>query len=472
MIVKNEEQFLGDCLRNLAPWVAERIVVDTGSTDASPQIAQDCGAKLFSFPWNNDFAAARNFSLGKASRPWVLVVDADEKLSSPDARQLANLTEVQDQRGCQAFSFVQRNYVKGSGQISWNQSWKPNVSESEDGEGYSGYIDVPVVRLFPRDPQILFAGCVHESVENALAQSGIGIQPSGLVLHHYGQVRDRERMRSKKQMYLQLGLDKLKQESGSARAHFELGIQLQELQHYEEAISHFLAALQSDESFVIADLYAGICFSKLGKYDEAANYLGRARRSLPDSPELEVELGIIELKTGDPQAAAARFDAVLARHPGHVACLCYLGALRVHEANTQAGRSLLEKAIALDPEHADAWVNLGIAWSQSSESERACQCFERALLLKPEDHEVVRLLAMTLAQAGQAMRAALLLEQAVNRHPGSELLRIYYAAALMAAGRQERALETYQEIVQGGGRLGKMALAQIEKIRSRSCNAV
>ena len=80
MIVRNEEALLPDCLASLKAWVDEICIVDTGSTDQTLAIAQRFGARLKSVPWADDFAAARNQSLALATQPWILVVDADERL--------------------------------------------------------------------------------------------------------------------------------------------------------------------------------------------------------------------------------------------------------------------------------------------------------------------------------------------------------------------------------------------------------
>jgi glycosyltransferase involved in cell wall biosynthesis len=69
-IVKNEEGTLRSCLQSVAPIAREIIVVDTGSTDRTKEIAASFGAKVFDFPWCNDFAAARNECIRHATGEW------------------------------------------------------------------------------------------------------------------------------------------------------------------------------------------------------------------------------------------------------------------------------------------------------------------------------------------------------------------------------------------------------------------
>lgn len=79
MIVKNEETCLEACLRSVVS-NDELVVVDTGSTDRTEEIASMFAARRYKFPWVDDFAAARNYSLQQCTGDWVLVIDADEEL--------------------------------------------------------------------------------------------------------------------------------------------------------------------------------------------------------------------------------------------------------------------------------------------------------------------------------------------------------------------------------------------------------
>lgn len=84
IITKNEEQNLSKCLDAIAAYPFEIVVVDTGSTDNSREVALAHGAKVYDFPWINDFSAARNFSIAKASHNWILVLDSDEYVQNLD----------------------------------------------------------------------------------------------------------------------------------------------------------------------------------------------------------------------------------------------------------------------------------------------------------------------------------------------------------------------------------------------------
>ena len=88
MIAKNEERVLARCLASVRAIVDEIILVDTGSTDRTVEIAESFGARVYHAPWENDFSKVRNVSLSYATKDWILVLDADEEIDATDHAQL------------------------------------------------------------------------------------------------------------------------------------------------------------------------------------------------------------------------------------------------------------------------------------------------------------------------------------------------------------------------------------------------
>jgi tetratricopeptide (TPR) repeat protein len=93
IIAKDEEARIGRCLSSIVEYGFEIIVVDTGSKDRTHEIAASHGAKVFDFPWINDFAAARNFAAKQATHEWVLAIDCDEYVTKLDLPQILALME-------------------------------------------------------------------------------------------------------------------------------------------------------------------------------------------------------------------------------------------------------------------------------------------------------------------------------------------------------------------------------------------
>ena len=181
MIVKDEENWLVRCLMSIMPVMDEIIVVDTGSTDRTRDIAKVFGAKVYDFEWNDDFSEARNFSLSKASGDWILVLDADEVLSPLDYKRLTRIVK-SDTDHPAGYSIVTRNYVKPP----YITGWTCNDGHYAEEEDVTGWHPSSKVRLFSNDSRIRFQNPVHEFVEDSLMKHGIEIRKCDIPIHHYG----------------------------------------------------------------------------------------------------------------------------------------------------------------------------------------------------------------------------------------------------------------------------------------------
>ncbi|MBQ9785874.1 MAG: glycosyltransferase family 2 protein [Clostridia bacterium] len=93
MIVKNEQDVLERCLKSVKDFVCEIIIVDTGSTDNTKQIAQKFTNKVYDFKWENNFSKARNFSFSKATCPYILWLDADDVIEPEQFKNWQNLIQ-------------------------------------------------------------------------------------------------------------------------------------------------------------------------------------------------------------------------------------------------------------------------------------------------------------------------------------------------------------------------------------------
>ncbi|MCK4301565.1 MAG: glycosyltransferase family 2 protein, partial [candidate division Zixibacteria bacterium] len=90
MIVKDEEELLPGCLDSIRDWGDEIVIVDTGSTDRTIEIAESYGARVYHQPWEGDFSKHRNYSIELATCDWVFIIDADERFNKKDVPLLLN----------------------------------------------------------------------------------------------------------------------------------------------------------------------------------------------------------------------------------------------------------------------------------------------------------------------------------------------------------------------------------------------
>lgn len=144
MIFKNDVRCLERCLKSLQPLreavPSELVMADTGSGDGSREIAAKYADILFDFPWVNDFSAARNAVMDRASGTWYLSIDADEWLMG-DLDELLHF--IREESEAQAGFVVQHNYA--------------------DRALSGGYMDTQVLRLLRMDTGLRFHGAIHES---------------------------------------------------------------------------------------------------------------------------------------------------------------------------------------------------------------------------------------------------------------------------------------------------------------------
>ena len=200
MIVKNEEATLAHCLKSAKPLVDEMVIVDTGSTDKTIDIAREFGAQVHHFKWRDDFAAARNESLKYCKGDWVLILDADEAIDPLDYKKIINACK---NPRADAYQLIHRHYTqKMSGGIFGNSA-KPNNTNYCEGKNLPYYADAQVARLARMFKGLSYSSSIHETLEPSLLSQSRAIAGLDSVIHHYGKLfSDREE--HKKQYYFTL----------------------------------------------------------------------------------------------------------------------------------------------------------------------------------------------------------------------------------------------------------------------------
>jgi len=148
MIVKNEEKNIERALSWAKGIAFEQIVVDTGSTDRTVEIAEKMGAKVYRFEWIDDFSAAKNFAIEKASGNWIAMLDADEYFSKEDAKTL--------------YSYLRK--IKADPDLRDNCLVlnTPLVNLDDNGRPVSVYDQE---RVFRNIPSARYKGKIHEIID-------------------------------------------------------------------------------------------------------------------------------------------------------------------------------------------------------------------------------------------------------------------------------------------------------------------
>jgi tetratricopeptide (TPR) repeat protein len=174
MIARNEERFIGDCLRSVQGTVDQMIVVDTGSQDRTVEIAQSAGAQVVQFAWCDDFAAARNAALATVDAEWILVLDADERLAPSDAHRLRS---------------VVKDAIFDVGLIALHNATDLHAQPADILSGAKRQEDpILLPRLIRRDPRLQWNGVIHESVADWVRAGRKTVKHTDLNIVHYGNV--------------------------------------------------------------------------------------------------------------------------------------------------------------------------------------------------------------------------------------------------------------------------------------------
>ncbi|MBV8424694.1 MAG: glycosyltransferase family 2 protein, partial [Candidatus Eremiobacteraeota bacterium] len=168
MIVRDEERFLPDALESVRGVVDEMCIVDTGSRDTTVEIARRAGARIREIAWEDDFSKARNAALEMATYRWILVIDADERLS-PRSRDFVR--ELRDRPA------------------ELTGLWVRCFNFTDDYKG-TGAMSNALVRIFPNHGRIRYRNPIHEIVALDGSQSGVPAVLSPVEIIHLGYMQD------------------------------------------------------------------------------------------------------------------------------------------------------------------------------------------------------------------------------------------------------------------------------------------
>lgn len=359
MIVKNAEATLARCLESVLPLTDQIVIGDTGSTDATVNIAQRYGARVIDVPWENDFSKARNRVLSAGRCDWALVMDGDEMLDHEARLQIPPLLEIENIFG---YAVCHWNYIRELHGRAGPGAALPNPVRVEQSRDYPAYLTSINTRLFRRSPEIYFEHPVHETVAERLESLGRKTPLAPFVIHHFGYVEDPKQVRREKnELYHQLGIEKLRARPDDAHACYELG--KSELEHRHSATAAlvlFERACELNPSRADFWIFAGVSLLRLGRPQEALVPLGHARKLGSCSAVLYEAMGDAFYYCGEFGLACAEYERC-----GGVSPLVEskYGAAQVRIGQTAGGVERMQAAVARAPEYAELYDILAVgAW--------------------------------------------------------------------------------------------------------------
>lgn len=417
MIVKNEEKLLPGCLESIKDLVDELIIVDTGSTDRTMDIARKYGAKIYEHPWQNDFSFHRNQSIDYATGDWILIIDADEELYPEEHEKIKMIIKRKDVDGV---SFIVLNEIK---------------------KGRVGYLHS--TRMFRSHKGTKYDGIVH----NQLKMTGQVKQTNFRVMHH-GYGLSEEKMYKKSRRTEALLLKQLEETPGEIFAHFNLaqlyrgeskceeclkhakfvidktsfndlekrpiyimaldqaGCALVGLARYEEAIEIFNKALDYNKDYLDSTFNLGFAYMDMKKYDKAEKYFLKYLKlksvyspikdkirvilnNLTSEHVAYYSLGFISFSQEKYEQALEYFNKAL-NYVDDFENMHYLMARCYREKNNY--KKIIEhcdKAVNFEHENWEVWMLKGEACLNINDSKSARDCFDKVLEHKPDEKSVM-----------------------------------------------------------------------------------
>lgn len=350
MIARNEEWWIGRCLDSVKAYADEMIVVDTGSTDRTREIASACGAKVYDFPWNDSFAEARNYSLNHASGDWILWLDADEEADALTAPHLREALEPTDAK----LTLVELiNYV--------------GQSPPHPDRAYR----LAHHRLLRNGVGFRFDNAIHEqlNVREVLDETS-PLPRLPVKIHHYGYLDEVTGRKDKSARNIRLLLQAAEKPNCDPWIQYHLASEYFRNLDYRRAfaavnrsILQFLEKGLTPPSMLYKLKYASIL--SLGSFDGAWPAIEKAIRMYPDYVDLHFYKGVALLNKNRPDEALAAFLYCLSLGEGNLGYLTlkglgsfqswyYIGQCQERRGFPDRAEEAYATALQLSPDHPEA----------------------------------------------------------------------------------------------------------------------
>jgi len=352
MIVKNEEKWLEKCLNSVRNIADEIIIVDTGSSDKTKEIAKKFTDKVFDYEWKDDFSDARNFAISWANSGWILSLDADESISSIDLEKIKKITESTE---ANAYYFICRDYTNEIGEINWKSAKEDIYPESKIANGYS---ENYILRLF-QNKGYKFEGKIHETIQDSIKKNGGKIFLSDAVIHHYGTLRDKDELLRKKEDYSKMLKEKLVLKDDK----------------------------EKEEYYVLFELARELTIKR--ELQEAKKVLEESISLNPNFSKTLAMLGAIKIIEKDFYNAEKLLKKAVILEPNDSDIHSNLGVIYSEQGNFMKAIRKFERAIELNPLSADNFFNLGIVYLRMKKRDRVTYFFDKAIELNPSYREKI-----------------------------------------------------------------------------------
>jgi len=432
MIVRNEETYLKACLESVATIVDEIIIVDTGSTDESIEIAKNFAARIVVYPWDNNFAAARNEGLRHAHGRWVLYLDADERLLPGSVPELQRIIRRKD---CLYVNLLIENV-------------QPDGKTVQITRGH---------RLFRNVPGVCFSGRIHEQVSPFFAQVDGKELFSSIKIKHLGYAKSTLEMQKKYARNAALLKLQLAEDPENAYCHYTYAQNLILTGWYEESLPHLQRALiksdlPDDLRCSVYNNYADVYFH-LQDYSKAIDYAYQSIEQNPHQNLAYLLLYKLYGELGDRRQQIACLEQV--RQLMEMKKTCYndisaetsvhpfflylnLGKLYFADSDFESAKICLNRASQQQPENKEVLTYLADCFIALREFKAGLVCLKKMCQLYPDDLIMRDKLGWLFIKTGDLTGAVQVYTDLEKMLPGNEKLRKRLAGLYYKLGDMEK----------------------------------
>lgn len=406
MIVKDEEKSLPLLLESIKGFAGEVIIVDTGSSDRTVEIAERSGAKVHSFEWCDDFSAARNESIRHATGDYILWLDADDVLE----REYHSVIEQHIKANPGKAAFMKLVNIESD-----------NVSEAIQ------------LRMFPNIKGLEFTGRVHEQISTALKKRNIPITLCDAKIKHYG-YQEKKLLRKKLERNRRLHELEIGEDPDNFYALFFLGRTLKGLGERERSLECLEKVIdlgvRYDDPEVMAvallDMAAILC--ELGREQEAVHLLAKHLPMFHNPGLITFTLGelyfklkryeesyglLLPIKKAAFNSEFVPVDIKMTR----LNLFRYLGISSLFTRDHQTAEECFREALAIDPGNDETYHYLSLTMEKKGDIAGAIASCREGLECSGED-PFLRKRIFILNIMMDDLESALMEHERLNGHAG------------------------------------------------------
>jgi len=423
MIVRDNEKTIAAAVKSIMRWVGEVIVVDTGSTDGTPEICRALGCRVYHFPWCDSFSAARNESLKYARGHWIFWMDSDDTIDEVNGRKLAELPA---HVAPHIMGLVMQVHCPGPG-----------------GDLRNATV-VDHCKMFRNRPGVGFDGRIHEQVLPSIRREGGEVAMTDVFVVHSGADRTPEGRRGKLARDMRLLRLELRERPGHPYTLFNLGMTYADEGKDRLAVKRLRQALAASDprETTVRKIFALLANSlrELGRRDEARDVCRQGLSHFPKDPELWFREGVLAQDMGRWRDAERAYLAALANDDAtHFASIDrgIIGYKSRHNlavvytalGDTAAAERQWRLAVDDAPEHLDGWHGLSRSLLAQDKLAEAEPALRELLCIDPTDASSHHNLGAVLLQLGRCEEAVRALRTASRLRPGVDATEALLAQA-------------------------------------------